>query len=1299
MIEVELPDGSIAEFPDGTSPDVMRNALRRRFPAPVTAAPSGLFDESIPAPVAPAASVDGAGPALSATAPEGPSFRASTLDNTPVTLGDRFADLRARARAGASSGAAGLIETPGRLISAIQGLGLLLAPDEAERVERGEAARFQQPEIVQRLAAGLREQEALRREEISPRAAVEEEVRNKALAKGFLPVLQFLFENPAAAGAEGADLAGRVLASGIIPGSTGGAALLQGLGAGSTAAAEVEDTLRARGLDEATIRDRSDLTFAGSAVANTLFSFLFPGGLAVERAILSGQAGRQVAGSTAARLLTPAIGEPVSEGAAEFLDQVVQNLATDRPALENAPGAAGLGFALGAPGGLAAGTADVLAGRQVAPRSAGQGDLTRGDVGPRADNLTDINRQAAADQGVDLDAVLAAVDRQLLANTGEAAPTAPAAPNAPPPAERPSNPSLPDEDVPAAAPLTPEQAARQPPPGERIAARAVPDEPAAGAELRQRLTTDFGGAVAEYSALSGEFDSRDGTILNTDLARELSPVYRADRTRSAEVHEAASDFVKELYAEKLAAPTPEGADRLVRFTAGGTGAGKTSALRALGNQQLQPEIVFDTNMSTFDSALGKVQQAIRAGRDVEIVYTFRDPVEALVEGAVTRARRMASEQGTGRTVPIEEHAKTHIGAARVVRQLQQRFKGNPRVRIIAIDNSRGRGNQAVVPLESLPQVEENGLRERLRAEIERLHSEGRLTDAQRDGFFGRSAIDAGGEGGTQAQSGRPDSGDGRVAAPGVAAQRPASGRQGTVAGTSPAESTAGLPSSRDRDADSATDAAGPEGQVAGTAFARRPGAADGDLFGGATPAPPATRAAASAPAVRQPGLLPEPTAQERNAAAAQQRDAERNGLGRDVVRPEQGEGDLLAGPRPEQARIDDAQPSTEQTAEPAPAPRDTGEAGLSRRDGRPAAVREPAISEQEVRAVIDDVTALWDADIPVDSVATFADLPPQARAEAQRQGSDGSDIVAVFHNGGILLVRDHPDLSTRANIERALFHEGYGHLGLRRLLGEARGREMIRMADALGGLPGIRRFAQQRGIDIEPYFQGTAGQPRGQRMITMMDELLAAIAENPPAPGIGQRARELLGAIRRWLRNHGFSRLARGLTDADIAVLMRDARRAVLQDRGLSDQQGTFFMRDQRPRQPAGTDEATGLPLNDDGTVTVFHHTDSAAAQRIIETGRLQSAGEPDVFVTTAREPIGFGDTVVPVRIRPDQLILDDEFPGGRRDFRIETGRPGGSVAVRVDDSGAITNDRTGREADDSAPAGSSPLARGTERL
>jgi len=55
------------------------------------------------------------------------------------------------------------------------------------------------------------------------------------------------------------------------------------------------------------------------------------------------------------------------------------------------------------------------------------------------------------------------------------------------------------------------------------------------------------------------------------------------------------------------------------------------------------------------------------------------------------------------------------------------------------------------------------------------------------------------------------------------------------------------------------------------------------------------------------GLFAAPTNKERIAALAKDKDAKRNGLGRDLVRPEQGDGDLLAGDRPEQARIDEPQ--------------------------------------------------------------------------------------------------------------------------------------------------------------------------------------------------------------------------------------------------------------------------------------------------------------------------------------------------------------------------------------------------------
>ena len=96
-------------------------------------------------------------------------------------------------------------------------------------------------------------------------------------------------------------------------------------------------------------------------------------------------------------------------------------------------------------------------------------------------------------------------------------------------------------------------------------------------------------------------------------------------------------------------------------------------------------------------------------------------------------------------------------------------------------------------------------------------------------------------------------------------------------------------------------------------------------------------------------------------------------------------------------------------------------------------------------------------------------------------------------------------------------------------------------------------------------------------------------------------------------------------------------------------------------------DETTGLTLNADGTVTVYHHTSRANAERIKDTGELRSAAEPDVYVTTrAIADTGYGDTAVAIRVEPSRLSLDDEFPNGRRDYRLSVGKPRGSIRVDV---------------------------------
>jgi hypothetical protein len=245
-----------------------------------------------------------------------------------------------------------------------------------------------------------------------------------------------------------------------------------------------------------------------------------------------------------------------------------------------------------------------------------------------------------------------------------------------------------------------------------------------------RLANDYQGLTQEYAALPS---TDGGRILNTDDAREMSPEYRADRTRSADVHEPSSAFVKQMYAEKLSQPTPPGRDNTVLFTAGGTGAGKTTSLQAAAQQSKgiqNAEMVYDTNMNTFESADKKVKQALAAGRKVGIAYVYRDPVEALKDGNLSRASRMEAEMGTGRTVPINEHFRTHMGVRDVMERLQSKYGNDHRFHLTVIDNSRGPGNATVVSgLDKLPKLNHNAVRKGLDDALEEAYRTGKISQA------------------------------------------------------------------------------------------------------------------------------------------------------------------------------------------------------------------------------------------------------------------------------------------------------------------------------------------------------------------------------------------------------------------------------------------------------------------------------------------------------------------------------------------------------------------------------------------
>lgn len=252
-----------------------------------------------------------------------------------------------------------------------------------------------------------------------------------------------------------------------------------------------------------------------------------------------------------------------------------------------------------------------------------------------------------------------------------------------------------------------------------------------GQALENRRLNDYAKLMEEYKLLE---DAKGGKVINTDLFREMSPEYRANRTLSASVHEPSSALAKQYYAEMLKQPPKK--DSYVLFTGGGTGAGKTTSLDAVPDIVNASEMVYDTNMNKLPSAVKKIDQALDSGRRVAIAYTFRDPVEALTEGALSRAMRMKKELGSGRTVPIEEHLKTHIGARQTIDQLMKKYADNPNVDFTIIDNSLGKNMARATDINRIPQLDEKVMKQRLRDALEEQYKAGKIDEDVYKGTLG-----------------------------------------------------------------------------------------------------------------------------------------------------------------------------------------------------------------------------------------------------------------------------------------------------------------------------------------------------------------------------------------------------------------------------------------------------------------------------------------------------------------------------------------------------------------------------------
>lgn len=189
-----------------------------------------------------------------------------------------------------------------------------------------------------------------------------------------------------------------------------------------------------------------------------------------------------------------------------------------------------------------------------------------------------------------------------------------------------------------------------------------------------------------------DYKRKNGKVVNTDTFR---PYFKDDGYvgyRAAAVQEPASELSKRAYLDGL-----KNEGKYATLYAGGSGTGKTSAVKNISSTRKilnNSSVILDGNLSSIGSAIKRITEATNAGKQVPIIYVYRDPVDSLVNGVIKRSINNADEMG--RIVPTSVIAENHIGSWKTVSELF-----NKGFDVKFIDNSLGAGNAKMVKYSDL----------------------------------------------------------------------------------------------------------------------------------------------------------------------------------------------------------------------------------------------------------------------------------------------------------------------------------------------------------------------------------------------------------------------------------------------------------------------------------------------------------------------------------------------------------------------------------------------------------------------
>lgn len=225
--------------------------------------------------------------------------------------------------------------------------------------------------------------------------------------------------------------------------------------------------------------------------------------------------------------------------------------------------------------------------------------------------------------------------------------------------------------------------------------------------------------------LTKEYIKKFGNVANTDDARKLFSVVGYNGVNAPAVHEASSALNKLVTKELI----EQGKMNHVVMYAGGAGSGKSSAISGIFTRVKQnADVIIDGNMATYAKSIKQIDFMLENGKTIDIIYVYRDPVDAWTNGVVKRMIENKSEGG--RIVPLRIFMENTKGSRETIEKLIS-LNENKNINISLIDNSLGKGNTNIMSLEKFNTIRyDDDVKKRIIEETKRLLDEGKITSDQ-----------------------------------------------------------------------------------------------------------------------------------------------------------------------------------------------------------------------------------------------------------------------------------------------------------------------------------------------------------------------------------------------------------------------------------------------------------------------------------------------------------------------------------------------------------------------------------------